>query len=181
MSAFNQERAASVVVTCNGCRSQFYQEVESNENPHPYIGASHACWFLYSQILAKEFENQDYFAIHRVTVDAYAAQHIGDQTDRRARQSANLHLIALWLFFEEKKSVTTILEFLKKATAIKRDWPVINAVKQPSWITVQDVALAQTAEQHVLVVTQWGKSVLAAYTDQHDEIIARYKAFLGEG
>jgi len=42
---------------------------------HAHIGATASCWALYGEVLAREFENPDLFAIHQLAVDACAVQH----------------------------------------------------------------------------------------------------------
>lgn len=162
--------------SCPGCKASF-PDTDSGK-PHPYIGASSGCWNIYGGILAREFEDQDYFKLHRITVDSYAAQHIGDQTDRRARQSANLHLIALYLYFEKMADTNLILKFLTKATEHKRDWPTILEPEDPQWLTPNDIILATTAQEHVTLVAQWGQSIWDAYKKQHANIIKTYENFM---
>lgn len=156
---------------CFGCLAEF--STFSDER-HPYIGASGACWEMYGHILAKEFGDPAYFKVHRTTVDAYGAQHIGDQSDRRARQSAWVHLIALYLSFEKKMPKAQVVDFLKKATATKKDWPPQVQIQAPQWLTVHDVTNADSPESHALLVTQWGQSVWDAYGDYHDQVVKIY-------
>ena len=62
---------------------------------HRYIGASAGCWALYGEVLAREYGDYAlYVPVHRLTVDAYAAQHPGEAS-RRAVQSVAVHLIRL--------------------------------------------------------------------------------------
>lgn len=159
---------------CPGCLAQFQIE-KTIEMPHPYIGASGACWDLFGHILAKEYSDSDYFAVHRVTVDAYGAQHIGDQSDRRARQSATVHLIALFLSLDMKVPPEEVLVFIKKATVIKRDWPPQIQRQNPKWLTVQDVIKADSADTHAQFVREWGKSIIEAYADCRDKMIKLYE------
>lgn len=163
-----------MVENCCGCLGSF--ECSTNDGPlhHPYIGSSHACWQVYGEILAREFGDSEYFKIHRLTVDSYAAQHIGDQTDRRARQSANLHMIALYLYFDRKLSMKDIIDFLRKATTDKDDWPAVTQRMQPLWLTVNDILPGKSALEHSALVKQWGQSVWDAYADCHTNIIATY-------
>ncbi len=70
--------------TCFGCLAEF-KNTTDNPIPHPYIGAIAECWDVYGDILNKEFSDPAYFKVHRTTVDAYGAQHIGNHDDRRAR------------------------------------------------------------------------------------------------
>jgi hypothetical protein len=160
---------------CYGCSGFF--ESQANDMPlhHPYIGSSHACWQVYGEILAREFGDSEYFKIHRLTVDSYSAQHIGDQTDRRARQSANLHLIALYLTVDQNSAIEEVIDFLRKATTDKMDWPPIIQRTKPEWLTVNDILPAKSALEHTTLVKVWSQSVWEAYADCHSDIIATYE------
>jgi hypothetical protein len=153
---------------CPGCKACFVQN--ETDISHSYIGANPECWEMYGKILVKEFENPDYFKVHRITADTYGAQHIGDQADRRARQSANVHLIALYLTVGELEDPRKVLEFLKEATRVKRDWPALSQRQAPKWMTVKDIIEAHTAEEHGLLVKKWGQSVWNEYSDIHSSI-----------
>src|SRR5262249_31304286 len=112
------------------------------------------------------------------TVDAYCAQHSGDQDDRRARQSANIHLIALYLTFEKKASAEEVLKFLQKATTLKRNWPPLRQRTHPQWLTIHDVLKAKDAMTHCAVVNHWGQSVWEAYADCHKDLIMLYEKLM---
>lgn len=161
-------------VQCYGCLGEFVKSTQPCTS-HPYIGSVKECWLTYSEILAKEFGDKEYFKVHRTTVDSYVGQHIGDQNDRRARQSANVHLIALYLYFEKRLDIASVLQFLKDATARKRDWPSILKIREPKWLTINDILKAKNATEHAQYVEAWGKSVWNAYADQHQDIIRTYK------
>ena len=62
----------------------------------PRLNSSAGCWTLYCRILEKEFSNPDYLVSHRVTVDAYGAQH-PDLTCPRGIRSLRAHLVSLYL------------------------------------------------------------------------------------
>ncbi|MGB0934551.1 MAG: DUF5946 family protein [Alphaproteobacteria bacterium] len=161
--------------SCPGCKALFSSDTPCD---HPYIGASQACWETYQKVLEKEYSNPDYFKVHRITVDAYAASHIGDQSDRRARQSANLHLIALYLYFERECLVKEIKGFLSRATTPKRNWPEVQHIKSPSWLTVGDVVTAESAQVHEQKVLAWGKSVLEGYHNIYNDLQRLYESIL---
>lgn len=164
---------------CFGCLGEF-KKIDHLTVTHPYIGATPACWQMYTELLAKEFSDPDYFKAHRITVDSYCSQHIGDQNDRRSRQSANLHLIALYLIFERQANQNEVLTFLKKTTEIKRDWrdwPAIVQRKKPHWLTVKDIIKAEDAPSHITLVNEWGRSIWNAYADSHEEIISLYRSY----
>lgn len=160
--------------TCFGCLAEF-KKTTDDPIPHPYIGAIAECWDVYGDILNKEFSDPAYFKVHRTTVDAYGAQHIGNQDDRRARQSANIHLIALYLTVSQKASNKDVLTFIRNATTIKRDWPPLIQRKNPQWLTVQDSVKTDNPSSHARLVTQWAQSVWEAYADCHQDIIKTYE------
>ena len=76
--------------SCGGC-------FERHEGPtHKYMLSSPGCWKAYGELLAREYGNPLLFgAVHRLTVDAYALQHPGNPSDRRATQSVWIHYVAL--------------------------------------------------------------------------------------
>lgn len=159
---------------CFGCLAEF-QKTTDDPVPHPYAGAITECWDVLGSILVKEYSDPEYFKVHRITVDAYGAQHIGNQEDRRARQSANVHLIALYLKLIQKASTDEVLQFLRKATEIKKDWPPLLQRQNPHWLTVQDIAKAEDPLSHADLVTKWGQSVWATYSDCHESLIKTYQ------
>ncbi len=58
--------------TCPGCGGSF----DVSDGPtHRYLGASPGCWAVYGEVLAKEYSDAAYYRVHRLTVDAYSAQH----------------------------------------------------------------------------------------------------------
>lgn len=67
---------------------------------HEYLGASPSCWALYGEVLAREYGDPGLMQIHRLTVDAYAAQHPG-RPGRRSTQSVWVHLAGLYLTVEK--------------------------------------------------------------------------------
>ena len=125
-----------MMIKCYGCLAEFQKTTDDPVPvPHLYIGAITECWNVFGEVLMKEYSNPEYFKVHRLTVDAYGAQHIGNQEDRRARQSANIHLIALYLTLVQKASEEEVLKFLRKATNVKKDWPSLFQRKQAYWLT----------------------------------------------
>lgn len=54
---------------------------------HAYVPTSPGCWITFGQPQADEMQRFRYPPAHRHVVDAYMAQHPGDRTDRRDRQS----------------------------------------------------------------------------------------------
>ena len=79
---------------CPGCDAR----LPASDGPtHRYIGASAACWAIYSAMLAGEPPIAPTPAREQM-VDAYAAQHPGTPSNQ-ATQSVAVHLIALYAVF----------------------------------------------------------------------------------
>lgn len=77
---------------CPGCGAL----LEAVEGPtHRYIGASPACWAIYSRLLNGGVPPMPPVPFAALLVDAYAAQHPGTPSDR-AIQSVAVHLITLY-------------------------------------------------------------------------------------
>ena len=83
---------------CPGCGGRFPDVVDGPV--HPYLTSSPGCWAAFGEVLALDFSDPGRRAFHQVVVDAYAAQHPGDGSDRRQPQSVGLHLMTLCLFLE---------------------------------------------------------------------------------
>lgn len=165
---------------CFGCGGEF-PKIDASQvgMHHDYIGATPACWQIYTEILGKEFSDPEYFKVHSITVDAYCAQHIGNQDDRRARQSGNVHLIALYLTFEKNATKDELLKFLQRATKIKRDWPPLLQRTSPQWLTVNDIIKTKDAAAHCDLVKQWGQSVWDGYKNCHPNLVMLYNQVMG--
>ena len=110
--------------------------------------ASPGCWAIYGEILAREFEEYRYPPIHRLTVDAYLAQHPGRRT-RQTTRSVNIHLISLCLVLEKTYPAARVTYMMGQAS--KRFKPQFTWLEPPASrgeITVLDVAPAVDLADH---------------------------------
>jgi hypothetical protein len=137
---------------------------------HEYMLSSPACWKMYGEVLAREYSDQKYFEIHRLTLDAYAVQHPGNQ-DRRAIQWVNIHLASLYLIFNENYSCEQATRFLGEC--VKHNKNKFEYLERPFTlgdITVLDVWKSNNAEQHIFTVKKWARFVFDAWGQYHDSI-----------
>lgn len=144
--------------TCCGCGGEFKQEIGPC---HPYMLSSAGCWSAYGRLLAREYENQALFhSSHRLTVDAYALQHPGDQKDRRANQSVCIHFVSLHLVFAHNFSHKVATNALKVLAANALEtWPCSHDAFE---FTVKDVWSAPI-ELHNKCVEEWARSAYSAW------------------
>ncbi len=138
---------------------------------HAYIGASPGCWKIYGDVLARDYGTLRYPAWHRLTVDAYAAQHPGVPS-RRSIQSVCMHLIALRLLLVrglEPAFVTTVLR------AAIRIAPGFRWLDPPSFAdapTILAVAAVDDVADLERAIHDWAQGVWDAWAPQHATIEA---------
>ncbi len=157
------------LVPCPDCRAEF----PDGPGPvHPYLGASPGCWKAYGEVLAKEYSDIRYGRVHRLTVDAYAAQHPGRE-ERRASQSVTLHLVALHLTLEAHASheaARAALAALATPAAKRRGFAWLRPPSSLGTLTVEHVRAAVDAADHCRRVEQWAACVWAAWAPHHPRI-----------
>jgi acyl-CoA hydrolase/RimJ/RimL family protein N-acetyltransferase len=66
---------------------------------HKYVPSSPGCWRTFGDVQADEMMRFRHPPAHRIVADAYMAQHPGDASDRRDRQSVFFHLVGLCAVF----------------------------------------------------------------------------------
>lgn len=127
---------------------------------HPYMLSTAGCWAAYGDVLAREYADPELFkSSHRLTVDAYALQHPGQSTDRRAVQSVWVHFAALEAIFERAASHDAAREVLSERAG--GSFGTLPAMPISS-ITVADVANVPIAE-HAQSVEQWARAAYLAW------------------
>lgn len=143
---------------------------------HRYMLSSPGCWATYGQVLAREYEDRGYFAVHRLTVDAYALQHPGS-TDRQSIQSVGLHLVRLCLFLEHGLQPDHADTAMRQAAEQKHRMIWLEPPSDLGSVTAADVVLAGTVEEHTAKVKAWTQSVWDAWTPHHEQV----RAWLPDG
>jgi hypothetical protein len=153
---------------CPGCRARFDRCDGPN---HPYIGSSAACWATYGEVLAREYGEFSYPDIHRLTVDAYAAQHPGTES-RQSIQSVAIHLMGLYLWLEKGLPAKAIT--IQIGEAVKRGgfyW--LTPPQDLGTITIRDICDAGDFDDHIRRVEGWARSVWSAW-QMHADTLKRW-------
>jgi|AntRauTorcE11897_2_1112592.scaffolds.fasta_scaffold25633_3 hypothetical protein len=107
--------------------------------------------------------------MHRLFVDAYGAQHPGDQADRRARKSVYIHTKALFSFFYHKKTCREALEEIRQMTRKTTNYPSMPLLNEPKWLTVSCLEGIENPSMHNAQVKEWAFSVFKAYKEGLDK------------
>jgi hypothetical protein len=164
------------MVKCIGCGGLF---PEVDGPVHRYMESCAGCWGAFGEVLAREYSDPGYFAVHRLSVDAYAVQHPG-KPSRQSIHSVGLHLIRLGLFLEHGLSAENANAAMQKAATFKHTFFWLEPPVSPGWLTVADVVKAGTAQEHKLAVRAWAQSAWAAWSPRHDTI-RTWQLAIGQG
>ena len=152
--------------TCPGCGVQ----LPVMDGPtDPYGGASAACWALYGEVMAREFSGARHFAVHRLSVDAYMAQH-PSRVSRAAVQSVWVHLAGLYLVLERLIPAPQVGRMLARLTHRNFEWLEPPLSRGSS--NAAQVALAAESEQHGQAVERWAREVWRAWAQHHAAVRA---------
>lgn len=161
---------------CPGCGLVLPAPDEGGGATHPYIGATPACWALYGELLAREYGELAYQSVHRLTVDAYAAQHPG-RSERRSRQSVAVHLMRLCLALERGATPDFSKRLMRSLTG--DDYPWLEPPRPIGSITVRDVLVARGADEHAHRVKEWAADVWRAWSPHHTTVAGWLDRHLG--
>ena len=156
-------------IPCPDCKA-LVPDIQHPQPQHKYIGGCPGCWQIYGEILGKEFSDPEYFKVHRLSVDAYLAQHPG-KPGRQSSQSVNVHLLALYLILEKELAhsfATKALGCIIEKRKDQFEW--LSPPASLGEITVIDVVKAKDATEHQKMVEQWARSVSNAWKPHHETI-----------
>lgn len=153
---------------CIGCGAL----VTVSDGPtHAYIGASPGCWQLYGEVLAKEYGEYRNPPVHRLTVDAYAAQHPGEP-GRRSSQSVAVHLVGLHLILDRGFTPGRATRALGQLIDQLAPFPWLPPPADLGALTVLEVHAASNLDEHSERVEQWARSVWNAWSMHHQTVAA---------
>jgi hypothetical protein len=144
---------------------------------HPYIGASPACWALYGRLIAREFNDAAYLAVHQMSTDTYAVQHPG-VPERRSIQSVAIHLMTLCLVLEGVADPMGGSRLHQRMV----ERPAFHWLEPPQPngnITIADVLPAEDPVEHHRLVTAWAQDVWTAWAPHHATVRAWIEHTLG--
>jgi hypothetical protein len=124
---------------------------------------------MFGELQADELQRFGYPAAHRVVVDAYMAQHPGDGTDRRDRQSVFAHLVGLCAVLEAGLEGARATEVIRRV--IKRDdFPVLTRCRGPGDLTLLHLIGASDLPDYEQRARDWAGAVWQSWTEHHPSI-----------
>ena len=160
--------------TCPGCGLEMPLSDRSYDRK---FHASAECWSLFEEVLAAEFQNPDLFGqVHQLTVDAYAIQHAGRH---HPDKSVCVHLVGLHLMLERRVRPVKVPPLLQ-SLASRASWPHLDPPDERAFLTVYDVALADSPQMHALRVQEWAAQVWRVWSPHHDVARELAKDLVGQ-
>ncbi len=154
------------MINCMGCGGSF-ADIEGPT--HRYMESSPGCWAAYGEVLAREYSDQAYFKVHRLTVDTYAVQHPG-QFSAQSIQSVAVHLISLCLLLERGIEMARATAAIQAAVEHKESYIWLAPPSSLGSMTIADVHGAKDAEEHKRLVRAWAASAWSAWSPHHETI-----------
>jgi len=147
-----------MAIRCIGCTGL----VPQIDGPtHRYMESSPGCWYVYGEILAREYSDPAFAVLHRLTVDSYAVQHPG-RPSPQAIHSVCVHLISLSLVLERDMGMASATRAIKAAVQAKDRFVWLEPPPTLGQVTVADVRAVSSAEEHVATVRAWARSAWSA-------------------
>lgn len=151
---------------CPGCRLELPGE-RRTDNETRY-NTSPECLRLYGEVAAFNHAHPARLAIwHQTCVDAYGAQHVSAGTKPIAVAFA---LNGLYLVFERGFTGLQTRDAHGYLANTVPSWPRFTPPGNAGKVTVFDVAMASSVDEHIDLVQTWGRSVWAAWSHVHNEI-----------
>lgn len=129
--------------------------------------ASAECWQLYGELSAYTVTRGDSAFIHQLAVDAYGAQHAGENVRPITIAFA---LIGLYLACERDYSGRQVQHMHMLLAQRSKTWPRFASPPQARALTVLDVVEARPGEERDIMLRRWGESVWAAWGQEHERV-----------
>lgn len=151
--------------TCPGCGLKMPKRDKAYNY---YYNASSECWEVYTEVLASEYSNAFVFGrVHQLTVDTYAVQHAGAQ---HPDKSVVIHLIGLHLTLVRGMHPMNVPSQLQRLAGRLKTWPHFSPPAESIGLTIFDVALSESDEDHIKLVRDWSGLAWKAWSQYHSEI-----------
>lgn len=128
--------------------------------------SSPGCWEAYGRVIAREYSDPTLANVHRLSVDAYAAQHPG-QPSSQSMKSVGVHLVRLFLTLERGFDVRESNRVMVAASKVKGRFGWLEPPPSLGELTVSHVDETADSGSHRAAVREWSRSVWEAWAPHH--------------
>jgi hypothetical protein len=133
---------------------------------------------LYDDLACYTLSHPDSSFLHQHIVDAYAAQHVDEETKPIQTVFA---LIGLYLSTEKGFTGRQVQRAHMQLAKARKPWPRFTPPRTPGAITVADVVAAPPGKERDAMIRRWCLSAWEAWAESHDRVRALVKAELDIG
>lgn len=154
-------------IPCPGCGAMLADDPSGPR--HAYVITSSGCWEAFGALVAREFSDPGWWSEHRLTVDTYMAQHPGGN-ERRQRQSAAVHIIALCHRLEHHLEGSALMAATARLATERREWPSLAPAPERFRLTVVDMLETSDPAKHLEAVRRWARATWEAWAPFHELI-----------
>ena len=160
-----------MIEECPGCKAPL-EEVDGPT--HRYIGASAACWQIYTTLSAGGYATVGTEQYGNLLVDAYAAQHPGLDSPQ-ARQSVAVHLVTLWAILRAGADVEKAIDIRVRLVSVGRktggfEW--LEPAPKSYPVTVASLTANEPVDAASIDLLVGG--VLGSWSVDHEAAIRRW-------
>lgn len=133
----------------------------------PGVASPDACKELFAEVGAREFADEAFFRVHRLTVDAYCLQH--PDAYMRSSKSAAAHLAAMCWSMEHGRSAN-LPGALKRWVDGPRSYArvVPPPPQQRGALTLRHVLGVDDPDEYAMRAKEWARSAWEAWGEHHD-------------
>ncbi len=122
---------------------------------------------LYDELSLYTLSHSDSSFIHQYIVDAYAAQHAGENTKPITLAFA---LMGLYLHIEKSYSGKEIQNAHMQMGKTKKEWPTFDFPRHRGDVTVLDVLETKSGIDRDQMINEWSDSVWQSWIENHEEV-----------
>ncbi len=137
---------------------------------HQYMLAAAGCYEMFTEVLEKEYSDLVYAKAHHYTVDAYAAQHPGEITNKKAVNSIGIHLISLYFLFEKEFKVEKAAKIKMEFAQFNKSKIIVKPLERPerfSGLTIYDVWDNENPIKHFELCKKWAYDSWKSWEKHH--------------
>jgi hypothetical protein len=138
---------------------------------HEYMESTPGCWASFGRVMAREYQDQRFFAVHRLTVDSYAVQHPGVPS-RQSIQSVGVHLVRLCLFLEHALTPGRASDAMRVAAGNKSRYHWLEPPPSLGELTIANVEAATGVDEHLSMVSAWARQMWQVWSPHHSTVRA---------
>ena len=123
----------------------------------------------YGRVIAREYSEPELGHVHRLSVDAYAAQHPG-RPSPQSMKSVGVHLIRLCLTVEQGLDVRESNRVMVAVATVKGRFGWLEPPASLGRMTVDDIVTKTSLDDHRAAVREWSRSVWEAWDIHHETV-----------